>query len=115
MTRSFTATTREEAEQAPTRWQRARLREYLEIPGCNKASIADRRCMGGGDGRVTPEPDEAVHVMSTASIGGWARSSELRLGCEIEADILPYHAPRTVYYNKTGKRGYVGFDGRVRF
>ena len=79
MTRTHTATTIDEANAAPTPYQRCRLRQYLEVEGCRKASIAHR---GGYSGhRITPEDDEIVHIMATK--GKWSKSSSLRTGKNI--------------------------------
>ena len=83
MLRTHTATNIDEASAAPTPYQRCRLRQYLEVEGCRKASIAHRENGVPTGSRVVPEDDEIVHVMATGSYGGWARSSELRVGKNI--------------------------------
>lgn len=89
MYRSHTATTIDEANEAPSRYQRKRLREYLACEGCNRASIAHRESGVPTGARVVPADDEIVHVMATPSYGGWARSSEVRTGKDVLRTALP--------------------------
>ena len=88
MHRSYTASNIEEANKAPSYYQRRRLREYLSVPGCAKASIVLR----GKRGRVIAEDDEIVHVMADVRPGGWTDNCEVRVGASIlpDSSVLGY-------------------------